>query len=152
MADVKSDGDEIVLGDEAITESQVDVQEADAEVVADEEEGLEEGNTTDDENAAGAAENEDEEPTLADEEKSLDTELETDEEATMADEEKVPSEEMETELTESVVKRGRRKRKRGGKNSKATHKSTVGRKKIIIDEDVCFICFDGGDLVLCDMR
>lgn len=59
MADVKSDGDEIVLGHEAITECQVDVQEVDAEAVADEEKCPEEGNMADEEDFVGAAENED---------------------------------------------------------------------------------------------
>ncbi|KAI3698812.1 hypothetical protein L2E82_42651 [Cichorium intybus] len=158
MADVKSDGAEIVVGDEAITDGQANVQGVDAEVLADEEEGHdigkaieEEGKIEDEEKAIGVTENDEEEPTMADEEKSLDTELETDEEATMADEEKLQTEEMETELPESVVKGGRGKRKRGKNSKAATPKSTVSRKKII-EEDVCFICFDGGDLVLCDLR
>ena len=42
------------------------------------------------------------------------------------------------------------KRKRGsGKNSKSTGR-VPSRKKM--EEDVCFICFDGGELVLCDRR
>ncbi|KAK4788274.1 hypothetical protein SAY86_019593 [Trapa natans] len=41
------------------------------------------------------------------------------------------------------------KRKRGRAPKAGSTPKTPGRK---IDEDVCFICFDGGDLVLCDRR
>lgn len=57
------------------------------------------------------------------------------------------TEEMEAaeELSRSISG-GKRKR---GKNSKSTGR-VPGRKKM--EEDVCFICFDGGELVLCDRR
>ncbi|KAM7479356.1 hypothetical protein LguiA_027569 [Lonicera macranthoides] len=58
--------------------------------------------------------------------------------------------ETETDAAESVkVGGGRRKR---GRNSKGTAKVPATRKKKTIEEDVCFICFDGGELVLCDRR
>ncbi|KAJ8543865.1 hypothetical protein K7X08_025483 [Anisodus acutangulus] len=60
--------------------------------------------------------------------------------------------ETETEMTESGKSSGG-KRKR--KNTKSTGKSkSVGRasSRKTIGEDVCFICFDGGNLVLCDRR
>ncbi|KAJ6346088.1 hypothetical protein OIU78_008678 [Salix suchowensis] len=41
---------------------------------------------------------------------------------------------------------GKRKRQ---KNAKAPSKATSKKKT---EEDVCFICFDGGELVLCDRR
>ncbi|XP_065865443.1 zinc finger CCCH domain-containing protein 19 [Euphorbia lathyris] len=49
---------------------------------------------------------------------------------------------------EEVSRNSGGKRKRG-KNAKAPAR-TSSRKKL--EEDVCFICFDGGELVLCDRR
>lgn len=59
-----------------------------------------------------------------------------------------------TEYTEAEVAEeqsrsvsgGKRKR---GRNSKSTGRVPVRKK---VEEDVCFICFDGGELVLCDRR
>ncbi|CAN4118067.1 unnamed protein product [Withania somnifera] len=60
--------------------------------------------------------------------------------------------ETETEKTESGKPSGG-KRKR--KNTKSTGNSKSGGRsssRKTIGEDVCFICFDGGNLVLCDRR
>jgi hypothetical protein len=50
-----------------------------------------------------------------------------------------------------VAKKGGGRRKRGRPSSKvqAVVKPSVKRKD---EEEVCFICFDGGDLVICDRR
>ncbi|KAL1309023.1 hypothetical protein AAHE18_17G148500 [Arachis hypogaea] len=64
-------------------------------------------------------------------------------------EETEPTEETEeTEEQSRSVSGGKRKRG-SGKNSKSTGRAP-SRKKM--EEDVCFICFDGGELVLCDRR
>ncbi|XP_047328484.1 zinc finger CCCH domain-containing protein 19-like [Impatiens glandulifera] len=73
-----------------------------------------------------------------------------DEEPMEEDEAPTAEAEIETEMAEQEVAEntvvGKRKR---GKNTKvplrASSKKTTG-------EDVCFICFDGGELVLCDRR
>uniref|UniRef100_A0A0D9XFY3 Zinc finger CCCH domain-containing protein 19 n=1 Tax=Leersia perrieri TaxID=77586 RepID=A0A0D9XFY3_9ORYZ len=44
---------------------------------------------------------------------------------------------------------GRRKRGRASSKAQAVVKPSVRKKD---DEEVCFICFDGGDLVVCDRR
>ncbi|KAK9052046.1 hypothetical protein SSX86_028674 [Deinandra increscens subsp. villosa] len=113
------------------------------QIVADENEGK----MTDEDKPVGATETdeEEEEPFGAGGDKSLDTDLESNEEA-------------EEKPEQPVKTRGRqgRKRKRGGKTAHATPKSapksTGGGRKTIEDEDVCFMCYDGGDLVLCDKR
>ncbi|KAH1099081.1 hypothetical protein J1N35_016002 [Gossypium stocksii] len=59
----------------------------------------------------------------------------------------------ETEDTEEIEedsKAGGGKRKRGKKLSTKVPARAPSRKKV--EEDVCFICFDGGNLVLCDRR
>lgn len=43
-------------------------------------------------------------------------------------------------------------RKRGRSPRNLTVKPPVPKKPRVEDEDVCFICFDGGSLVLCDRK
>ncbi|KAI4297677.1 hypothetical protein L6164_037558 [Bauhinia variegata] len=52
----------------------------------------------------------------------------------------------EMEEQSRSISGGKRKR---GKNSKSTGRVPTKKK---VEEDVCFICFDGGELVLCDRR
>ncbi|TYJ44353.1 hypothetical protein E1A91_A03G218100v1 [Gossypium mustelinum] len=59
----------------------------------------------------------------------------------------------ETEDTEEIEEDSKAsggKRKRGKKLSTKVPARAPSRKKV--EEDVCFICFDGGNLVLCDRR
>lgn len=59
----------------------------------------------------------------------------------------------ETEDTEEIEEDSKSsggKRKRGKKLSTKVPPRAPSRKKV--EEDVCFICFDGGNLVLCDRR
>ncbi|PWA57036.1 zinc finger, PHD-type [Artemisia annua] len=61
---------------------------------------------------------------------------------------------VETELPDAPVKKLGRPRKSGGNSQKATPKSASAKmiEKKKEEEDVCFICFDGGELVLCDKK
>ncbi|MED6204310.1 hypothetical protein PIB30_008129 [Stylosanthes scabra] len=64
-------------------------------------------------------------------------------------EETGPGEEREEVEEQSTSVSGGKRKRGSGKNSKSTGRAP-SRKKM--EEDVCFICFDGGELVLCDRR
>ncbi|TYI95179.1 hypothetical protein E1A91_D02G259800v1 [Gossypium mustelinum] len=64
--------------------------------------------------------------------------------------EEVAEETEDTEEIEEDSKASGGKRKRGKKLSSKVPARAPPRKKV--EEDVCFICFDGGNLVLCDRR
>ncbi|XP_071923878.1 uncharacterized protein [Coffea arabica] len=59
--------------------------------------------------------------------------------------------ETQTDVGESSKAAGK-KRKRGKNSKNLTNSKIGGRAQKLMDEDVCFICFDGGNLVLCDRR
>ncbi|KAI3812170.1 hypothetical protein L1987_16876 [Smallanthus sonchifolius] len=151
----KEDGDERATRDETPTADVADADRGGSELISAEVDGGEceetvivrdngeenvetvQGDEAITEGQDDATEIGEEEPMVADEDKPLDT-----------DEEKVGA--------ESPIKTRSRpsgKRKRGGKTKTphATPKSTGGGKTVE-EEDVCFMCYDGGDLVLCDKR
>ncbi|KAL5791060.1 hypothetical protein ACOSQ2_005948 [Xanthoceras sorbifolium] len=97
-----------------------------------------------------AEETEETEGDMADEMEKADVAEETEEaEADMADETEKADVAEEMEIGEEVSRTTGGKRKRGGKNSKSPGRAPSRKKS---EEDVCFICFDGGELVLCDRR
>ncbi|KAL3621294.1 hypothetical protein CASFOL_036206 [Castilleja foliolosa] len=57
----------------------------------------------------------------------------------------------ETDIAESGKASGG-KRKRGGLLKSSSISKSTPRSRKTVGEDVCFICFDGGELVLCDRR
>ncbi|OAY83995.1 Zinc finger CCCH domain-containing protein 19 [Ananas comosus] len=68
-----------------------------------------------------------------------------------AEEEAAQMDDGDDEPPPVVVRRGGGRRKRG-RQPRAQVARTPGKRKEKDGEEVCFICFDGGDLVVCDRR
>ncbi|KAL1554341.1 zinc finger CCCH domain-containing protein 19 isoform X2 [Salvia divinorum] len=83
--------------------------------------------------------------------------LQDEEDDTIAAEEETGTQdtemETETDMAESGKSPGgKRKRAKLTKSSSITRAMAKGSSRKTVGEDVCFICFDGGELVLCDRR
>ncbi|CAN6686092.1 unnamed protein product [Malus baccata var. baccata] len=154
------------VGEETETEvvGEEDGNEAVREEDGNEAAGEEDGNEAEGEEAEAEAEGEEAEAGGDDEENAADMLAETDtvgevdmvddvmEETTEAEETgaaEEEAEEMEVEDEEETKRAGSGGKRKHVKSSKDTGK-LLSKKKM--EEDVCFICFDGGELVLCDRR
>lgn len=139
-SNIDNDAEKLILNkveenDEMVVETDVSTIEAKAvEMDATKHEEVEPVSTLDDSQGA-LVDEEDEAIGVEEETTNVDTEVET-----------------ETDTVESGESLGGKRKRRDSKspgNSKAAARAS-SRK--ITEEDVCFVCFDGGDLVLCDHR
>ncbi|CAI0375059.1 unnamed protein product, partial [Linum tenue] len=145
-ADKEEDDDEKLNEAEEEKEDE-EGNEVDEKVNVADEEVDEEDNDNVNEANEEVDEEENEKVNEADEEEEEEEEDDDDDEK-MNEVEEEGKEAAEEHNAEEVSKTGSGKRKRGN-NAKAFGKAP-SRKKV--EEDVCFICFDGGELVLCDRR
>ncbi|GER42295.1 zinc finger CCCH domain-containing protein 19 [Striga asiatica] len=83
--------------------------------------------------------------------------LDEEEDEAMAAEEETGTQDTEMETEANIAESGKaaggkRKRAKLSKNSLTLKGTTKASSRKTVGEDVCFICFDGGELVLCDRR
>lgn len=83
---------------------------------------------------------------------TTDAETEAVKEDTLTEDALEAKDALETEVAVDMVVEAPRPRKGGGKKKRGRAALRVQSKPKMEEEDVCFICFDGGNLVLCDRR
>ncbi|CAN1745593.1 Zinc finger CCCH domain-containing protein 19 [Linum perenne] len=140
---------EVAEEDQELNESEEEVAEVDTEE-EDEMDGSDSKQDKEVNESEGEEDNDEEMNEVAEEDENVDEEGEEEEDDDDGDDETINEAEdaEEGDVKElSVSGSGKRKRE---KDDEGVGKAPLKKKKM--EEDVCFICFDGGELVLCDRR